>query len=92
MKSMAKIKKNDILIIGAGRLGTTLASVLATKPVPYLRVRYIASRTEKSLTKAKKIIGKYGREIMFTKDMVEGVKDCSIIFICTPDDEIETPS
>lgn len=89
MKPAAKTKKKNILIIGAGRLGTTLASVLAIKPVSDLKVRYIASRTEKSLIKAKKIIGKHGREIIFTKDMVEGVKDCSIIFICTPDDEIE---
>lgn len=86
---MVKTKKKNILIIGAGRLGTTLASVLSINPVPDLKVRYIASRTEKSLTKAKKIIGRYGKEIFFTKDMVEGVKDCSIIFICTPDDEIE---
>ncbi|MCL5072197.1 MAG: DUF2520 domain-containing protein [Actinobacteria bacterium] len=89
MKSTVKKKKKSILIIGAGRLGTTLASVLSTNPVPDLKVRYIASRTEKSLIKAKKIIGKHGREIVFTKDMIEGVKDCGIIFICTPDDEIE---
>ena len=61
MKPTAKIKKKNILIIGAGRLGTALASVLSVKPVPDLRVRYIASRTEKSLIKAKKIIGKHGR-------------------------------
>ena len=61
MKPLAKIKKKNILIIGAGRLGTTLASVLAIKPVPDLKVRYVASRTEKSLIKAKKIIGKHGR-------------------------------
>lgn len=89
MKSMVKTKKKNILVIGAGRLGTTLASVLSINPVRDLKIRYIASRTEKSLTKAKKIIGRYGKEIFFTKDIDEGVKDCSIIFICTPDDEIE---
>jgi predicted short-subunit dehydrogenase-like oxidoreductase (DUF2520 family) len=89
MKPTVKIKKKNILIIGAGRLGTTLAAVLATKPVPGLKVKYIASRTEKSLKKVKKIIGKHGREIIFTRDIVEGVKDCSVVFICTPDDEIE---
>jgi predicted short-subunit dehydrogenase-like oxidoreductase (DUF2520 family) len=89
MKPTTKIKKKNILIIGAGRLGTTLAAVLTIKPAPDLRVSYITSRTEKSLLEAKEIIGKHGREIIFTKDMFEGVKNCSIIFICTPDDEIE---
>jgi len=89
MKTTIKTKKRNILIIGAGRLGTTLASVLTIKPAPGLKVKYITSRTEKSLTEAKKIIGKHGGEIIFTKDLIEGIKDCSIVFICTPDDEIE---
>jgi predicted short-subunit dehydrogenase-like oxidoreductase (DUF2520 family) len=89
MNPTAKTKKKNILIIGAGRLGTTLASVLATKHSSDLKVKYIASRTKESLAKAKKILGKHSREIIFTKDIVEGVRDCSIIFICTPDDEIE---
>lgn len=89
MKSKTNTNKGNILIIGAGRLGTTLASVLSINPDTDLNVRYIASRTEESLMKAKKIIGRHGREIMFTRDIVEGIKDCNIVFICTPDDEIE---
>ncbi len=89
MKSMARIKKKSILIIGAGRLGTTISAVLAAKTVPDLKIGYIASRTNQSLLKAKEIIGKDGREIIFTRDVVKGVKGCNIIFICTPDDEIE---
>jgi predicted short-subunit dehydrogenase-like oxidoreductase (DUF2520 family) len=89
MKPTTNTNKRNILIIGAGRLGTTLASVLSINPDTDLNVRYIASRTEESLTKAKKIIGRHGREIIFTRNIIEGIKDCNIIFICTPDDEIE---
>jgi len=89
MKSKTITKKRNILIIGAGRLGTTLASVISNKPGQDLKIRYIASRTEESLAKAKEILGTHGREVIFTKDIIEGVKDCSLVFICTPDDEIE---
>lgn len=92
MTSFNVIKKNNILIIGAGRLGTTLAAVLTLRASRDFNVRYIASRTGESLMKARRIIGKNGEKIIFTKNIIEGVRDCDIIFICTPDDEIEKVS
>jgi len=89
MKHTIKTKKKNIFIIGAGRLGITLAAVFATKQAQDFKVRYIMSHSDKSLIKAKKIIGKHGEKIIFTKNIAEGIKDCSIIFICTPDDEIK---
>ena len=78
----------NISVIGAGRVGTTIAYILAKKNIKDLQIKSIASKTGKSLNRAKKILGELGREIFYTTDNIEASLVCDCIFICTPDDLI----
>jgi predicted short-subunit dehydrogenase-like oxidoreductase (DUF2520 family) len=85
---MAKNIQNNICIIGAGRVGTTIAYVLANKKLPDLKIRSVSSRSNKSIERAKKILGDLGEDIYFTLDNISAIKNCNCILICTPDDVI----
>jgi predicted short-subunit dehydrogenase-like oxidoreductase (DUF2520 family) len=85
---MAKNNQNNICIIGAGRVGTTIAYVLANKKLPDLKIRSVSSRSNKSIERAKKILGDLGEDIYFTLDNISAIKNCNCILICTPDDVI----
>ena len=89
---MAKNNQNNICIIGAGRVGTTIAYVLANKNLPDLKIRSVSSRSNKSIERAKKILGNLGKDIYFTLDNITAIKNCNCILICTPDDVIRKVS
>jgi predicted short-subunit dehydrogenase-like oxidoreductase (DUF2520 family) len=86
---MKEFKNKNICIVGAGRVGTTVAFILAHKNLPGLRIKSIASKTPDSLTRAKKLLDSSGSKIFFSKDNVLAAEGCNIILICTPDDSIE---
>jgi predicted short-subunit dehydrogenase-like oxidoreductase (DUF2520 family) len=86
---MKEFKNKNICIIGAGRVGTTMAFILANKNLSGLSVKSIASKTQGSLTRAKKLLGSSGSKIFFSVDNVLAARGCNIILICTPDDSIE---
>jgi len=89
---MTKIIQNNICIIGAGRVGTTVAYVLANKKLPDIKICSVSSRSNKSIERAKKILGKLGKDIYFTLDNISAIKNCNCILICTPDDVIRKVS
>ncbi|MCL4377652.1 MAG: DUF2520 domain-containing protein [Actinobacteria bacterium] len=70
-------------------MGTTLAVILASKNLPGLKLKSIASKTRSALTRAKKLLGGTGSKIFFSIDNALAAKGCNIILICTPDDSIE---
>ena len=73
-------------IIGAGRLGTTLAAAIYWRKTPGISLAAISSKSKGSLLRAEKIIS--GKSILFTTD-TQCVSEADCIFICTPDDIIE---
>jgi predicted short-subunit dehydrogenase-like oxidoreductase (DUF2520 family) len=87
------MKKNHeikIAIIGAGRLGTTLAYKIAAKRQKEIKIVSISSPTKKALNQAKKLLGRLSEKILFTKNNKEAAREANTIFICTPDDSIKT--
>ncbi|MCE5328753.1 DUF2520 domain-containing protein [bacterium] len=78
-----------ISIIGAGRLGLTLAYSIIKKDNPAVSVVSVSSRSDKSLDTAKEILFKQDSNILFTKNNLLAASVSNCIFICTPDDEIE---
>jgi len=89
---MTKVIQNNICIIGAGRVGTTIAYVLANKKLPNLKICSVSSRSNKSIERAKKILGNLGKDIYFTLDNIKAIKNCNCVLICTPDDVIKKVS
>jgi predicted short-subunit dehydrogenase-like oxidoreductase (DUF2520 family) len=84
-------KENElkICIIGCGRLGLTLALAISKANNPKISIVSAASRTDKSLNYAKRILNKYKENILFTKDNLLAASVSNCIFICTPDDKIQ---
>lgn len=93
------IKKNSaplparICIIGAGRVGTTIAAVVAGLNNPLLKICSVSSRSQESRDRAATLIqsattANIKREILFTPDNAECAAAGNIIIICTPDDAI----
>ncbi len=78
----------NISIIGAGRVGTTMAHVLNKSRERYIKLNSIISRTDKSLNRAKEIVGEEDL-IIYTRDLKESIKSSNCIIIATPDDLIE---
>jgi len=78
-----------ICIIGAGRLGTSLAASIVKKNNPLVLLASMASRSDKSLDNARAFLNRQDLNILFTKNNFEGARLANCIFICTPDDEIE---
>ena len=83
-------KNKKIAVLGAGRLGTTIAYAIKQKKKEELKIISISSMTQKSLDQAKKIFGKKAKDIYFTKDNQKAAQKADIIFICTPDDAISS--
>jgi len=86
---MDKNKKINIAIIGAGRLGTTIAHTIAFENKKNMKIISISSKTMKSLNRAKKILGEFSKKILFTKNNKKAAAKANCIFICTPDDIIK---
>ena len=53
---MVSNNKIKVGIIGAGRVGTTIAYVLAKKNSPNIKVSVVASRSKSSLDRAKEVL------------------------------------
>lgn len=81
------MKDLKITIVGAGRVGTTIAYVLAKNKNTKAELKCIVSRTEKSLKRAKDLLGDRG--VTYSKDINGLLKQSNCILITTPDDLIK---
>ena len=86
---MNKSKKINIAIIGAGRLGTTIAYIITSKNKKNIKIVAMSSKTQKSLNRAKDILGDFSKKVLFTKNNKKAAEKANCIFICTPDDIIK---
>lgn len=82
-------KQIKISIIGSGRLGTTMAYIIASKNKKTIKIVSMSSTTKKSLDRAKKTLGDFSKKILFTKNNKKAAAKANCIFICTPDDIIK---
>ena len=64
---MNKNKEINVSIIGAGKLGTTLAYAITSKNKKNTKIISISSPTQKDLNRAKTILGELSKNIQFTK-------------------------
>jgi len=80
----------NLCIIGAGRLGTTVSYTLASRKIPGIKLKAIASRSSESLNRAKKILGGRAAGIIFTRENSRAAAMANCILICTPDDSISS--
>jgi predicted short-subunit dehydrogenase-like oxidoreductase (DUF2520 family) len=86
------MEKNIVLkicIIGSGRLGSTLAYAIANANSLQASIVSISSRSDKTLSAVKELLGNSANKIFFTHDNLCAAQKSNCIFICTPDDEIE---
>jgi predicted short-subunit dehydrogenase-like oxidoreductase (DUF2520 family) len=74
---------NTVSIIGAGRLGTTLAHALSKKG---FRIKALSCKTDSSAKESRKIIGQ-GRP---STDNARTAEAAEIVIICLPDEEMAT--
>jgi len=74
-------RKDRFVIIGGGRVGTAVGSILQSKGA---EVAAVASRSEQSLEQA----AKYIKGALLTSDVVKAAKRGNVIIITTPDDLI----
>ncbi len=72
---------NEISIIGAGRLGTSLGAALSKKGY---RIKFLSCRTSLSAEESRKIIG----EGKASTDNVQTARAGDIVILCLPDEEI----
>lgn len=72
---------NEISIIGAGRLGTSLGTALSKKGY---RIKFLSCRTSLSAEESRKIIG----EGKASTDNVQTARAGDIVLLCLPDEEI----
>ncbi len=88
------MKENDniqkISIIGAGRVGSTIAGYLIKKNLKNIKIVAVSSKTEETLIKARKKIKDSKNNILFTLNNTEAAKISNCVLICTPDDVIES--
>jgi len=86
---MASANKMRLCVIGAGRVGTTIAYVIAKKNPSWIKLESISSRTNKSLNRAKKILNPVLKNIYYTQNKIKAAAASECILICTPDDLIK---
>ena len=88
---MPKKKENKlrICIIGAGRLGLTLALCFSKNINKNLKLVSITTKSSDSLVKAKEIITKLNDQVSFFNDNYSAAKLANCILICTPDSIIK---
>lgn len=89
----------DVCIIGAGRVGITLAAIIAglspCKGLSKIRLGAVCSRSPESIENARKFLKKLSHQnselisgILFSTNNIEGVNNSNAVFLCTPDDNI----
>ena len=83
MPDTKRKEKPEVSIIGAGRLGTTLAVALESKGYP---IRSVVARRAASARKAAKLLHEH-TQVLAAKD-VGSIRSADIYFITTPDDQI----
>ncbi len=99
VKAKTNIKINNsiwpaqISIIGAGRVGTTLATVISGLNNPLFKICSVSSPTQKSRKRAAAFMQaaiekKPKTKILYTSDNIKCAAEGNIIMICTPDDII----
>ncbi|MFW6130904.1 MAG: Rossmann-like and DUF2520 domain-containing protein [Atribacterota bacterium] len=76
-----------ITIVGAGRVGTTIAYSISSSEDPKTQLKCVVSRTKKSLDRAKSIIGK--KDIIYKTETSNILSHSNCILITTPDDLIK---
>lgn len=86
------MKKYRTCIIGAGRVGTTIAAKITQKESCSFVLDSVSSRSEDSLNRARKLLGNIKREIGFYLDNKKAAKGADVVLICTPDDIISKVS
>jgi predicted short-subunit dehydrogenase-like oxidoreductase (DUF2520 family) len=86
---MKKSNTKKICIIGAGRVGTTIAAAILNANLPELKLAAISSRSRNSIGRAEKILGEKSKNIIFLNNNSECAKLADCILISTPDDLIE---
>lgn len=84
-----KENKLKICIIGAGRLGLTLALCFSKSANKNLKLVSITTKSSDSLVKAKEIITKLNDQASFFNDNYSAAKLANCILICTPDGVIK---
>jgi predicted short-subunit dehydrogenase-like oxidoreductase (DUF2520 family) len=77
-------------VIGAGRVGTTVSYLLAADRSSGLYLSAVSSKSDKSLQKAKEILGEKSRGVIFTGDNIKAALSARCVLICTPDDFIKS--
>ncbi|MGM0365519.1 MAG: Rossmann-like and DUF2520 domain-containing protein [Actinomycetota bacterium] len=82
------MEKINISIIGAGRVGSTIAYLFKKTKHPDISLSCVASRTQKSLARLKDFLGPYSRDLTFTTDVLESAQNGNCLLLATPDDVI----
>lgn len=77
-------KKNEVVIIGAGKVGQTLGYLL--QRTPSYRIRAISAHDKVNAQKAARFIG---RGVLYFTNPVQAATLARIVFITTPDNVIE---
>ena len=80
--------KKRICVIGAGRVGTTMAAVITDIDTPEMKITAVCSRSSLSINKAKKYIENCKNKVIFSRDLKKYCRLCNCIMIATPDDSI----
>ncbi|MDZ7838631.1 MAG: NAD(P)-binding domain-containing protein [Actinomycetota bacterium] len=78
----------NISIIGAGRVGSTMAYLFKGKKNNIVKLKAISSRSQQSLNRVKDLLGSGCQDINYTLDNIEAARDTDCLFIATPDDQI----
>lgn len=86
---MKKSTPIRLCIIGAGRLGATMCRAFSEGEDSNIKLAAVSSRTQESLTRAKKAMGEKSAGVLFTKKNREAALRADCILICTPDDIIK---
>ncbi len=82
----------NISIIGAGRVGTTIAYLFNTLKNKNIKLTCVASRTQHSLDKLKQFMGNEASDLILTTDFTEAARLANCLLLATPDDAIEVVS
>ncbi len=80
--------KKSICIIGAGRVGTTMAAVITDINAPEVKITAVCSKSSLSINKARKYIDNCKKNVIFSQDIKKYCRLCNCIMIATPDDSI----